>query len=328
MGSLQELSIRLSTLAVFRELQEDAVINSLRKYLAEPSPALYASFVSALYRANGGILGAYVREICENSENVYVQAVGKKEEIPAYLREAVLEELKTLQMTAELTPETLRSAMEYRGFLPGFVSEAPDIKACYTERTENIGKYGYGIYAKNRMFYLGENAEIVPVSNPDKTELSDLVDYARERQIIIDNTKALLEGKPAANILLTGDAGTGKSSTVKAVVNALWREGLRIIEVRKDQLQSIPKILDELSANPLKFILFIDDLSFLKDDDNFNALKAVLEGSVTAKSQNVAIYATSNRRHIIKEKFSDREGDDIHRNDTMQIGRASCRERV
>ncbi len=158
----------------------------------------------------------------------------------------------------------------------------------------------------------------MPVSNPDKTELSDLVDYARERQIIIDNTKALLEGKPAANILLTGDAGTGKSSTVKAVVNALWREGLRIIEVRKDQLQSIPKILDELSANPLKFILFIDDLSFLKDDDNFNALKAVLEGSVTAKSQNVAIYATSNRRHIIKEKFSDREGDDIHRNDTMQ----------
>ena len=91
-----------------------------------------------------------------------------------------------------------------------------------------------------------------------------------------------------------------------------------VSSVRKDQLQSIPKILDELSANPLKFILFIDDLSFLKDDDNFNALKAVLEGSVTAKSQNVAIYATSNRRHIIKEKFSDREGDDIHRNDTMQ----------
>ena len=88
--------------------------------------------------------------------------------------------------------------------------------------------------------------------------------------------------------------------------------------MRKDQLRAIPKILDELSVSPLKFVLFIDDLSFLKDDDNFNALKAVLEGSVTAKSQNVVIYATSNRRHIIKEKFSDREGDDIHRNDTMQ----------
>ena len=140
----------------------------------------------------------------------------------------------------------------------------------------------------------------------------------RERRIVLDNAKALLMGKPAANILLTGDAGTGKSSTVKAVVNELRRNGLRLIEIRKDQLRAIPKLLDELSDNPLKFVLFIDDLSFLKDDDNFNALKAVLEGSVTAKSANVAIYATSNRRHIIKEKFSDREGDDIHRNDTMQ----------
>ena len=168
------------------------------------------------------------------------------------------------------------------------------------------------------MFYIDEQGNIVPVLHPDKTELSNLVDYERERNIIIDNTKALLQGKPAANILLTGDAGTGKSSTVKAVANALWEEGLRIIEIRKDQLRSITKVLDELSSNPLKFVLFIDDLSFLKDDDNFNALKAVLEGSVTAKSNNVVIYATSNRRHIIKEKFSDREGDDVHRNDTMQ----------
>ena len=168
------------------------------------------------------------------------------------------------------------------------------------------------------MFYMDEQDNIVPVHNPDRTELSQLVDYERERQIIVDNTRALLVGKPAANILLTGDAGTGKSSTVKAVANALWKDGLRLIEVRKDQLRAIPKILDELSENPLKFVLFIDDLSFLKDDDNFNALKAVLEGSVTAKSQNIVIYATSNRRHIIKEKFSDREGDDIHHNDTIQ----------
>ena len=134
----------------------------------------------------------------------------------------------------------------------------------------------------------------------------------------MDNTKALLSGKPAANILLTGDAGTGKSSTVKAVVNELSESGLRIIEVRKEQLHKIPKILDELGSNPLKFILFIDDLSFTKDDDNFSALKAILEGSVSAKSNNVAIYATSNRRHLVKENFSDREGDDVHFNDTMQ----------
>ena len=119
--------------------------------------------------------------------------------------------------------------------------------------------------------------------------------------------------------MLTGDAGTGKSSTVKAVVNAFYNDGLRIIEVRKDQLASIPKVLDELSQNPLKFILFIDDLSFLSDDDNFNGLKAVLEGSVSARSKNVVVYATSNRRHIIREKFSDRDSDDeVHRNDAMQ----------
>ena len=154
--------------------------------------------------------------------------------------------------------------------------------------------------------------------NPDKIRLSSLIDYKREQQIILDNTMALLSGKPAANILLTGDAGTGKSSTVKAVVNELSHLGLRILEVRKEQLHSIPAILDELNSNPLKFILFIDDLSFQKDDDNFSALKAILEGSVSARSRNVVIYATSNRRHLVKESFSNRDGDDVHRNDTMQ----------
>ena len=202
--------------------------------------------------------------------------------------------------------------------MPEFTTTKLSLKETYLHRAENIDKYGYGIYAKFNMFSVDEAGNIVPVRHSDKTELSNLVDYESERKVIIDNTKALLDGKPAANILLTGDAGTGKSSTVKAVANALWKDGLRIVEVRKDQLRAIPKILDELSSNPLKFVLFIDDLSFLKDDDNFNALKAVLEGSVTAKSNNVVIYATSNRRHIIKEKFSDREGDDVHRNDTMQ----------
>ena len=193
-----------------------------------------------------------------------------------------------------------------------------DLPGSYMHRVKNIHRYGYGVWAANRMFYLDEAGRITPVSHPDTTRLEDLVDYEAQRAIILRNTRALLEGKPAANILLTGDAGTGKSSAVKAIGNALFGEGLRIIEVRKDQLRAIPHVLDELAANPLKFVLFIDDLSFLKDDDNYSALKAVLEGSVTAKSKNVVIYATSNRRHIIKEKFSDREGDEVHRNDTMQ----------
>lgn len=315
---MENIKVKLKSLCVFRDLLDDPVISTLLRYLEKPAIAVYSAFVSALYEANGGNLGEYIKEICTSSSNVYVRTVGRKQAVPGYMQTALEEELSILQETSELTKEDLCGFLNYKGYLPDFTTTKLRLSEIYLHRTENIGKFGYGIYAKNRMFCVDEQGNIVPVLHPDQTELSGLVDYERERAIIINNTKALLQGKPAANILLTGDAGTGKSSTVKAVANELWKEGLRIVEIRKDQLRSIPKVLDELSGNPLKFVLFIDDLSFLKDDDNFNALKAVLEGSVTAKSDNVVIYATSNRRHIIKETFSDREGDDIHRNDTMQ----------
>lgn len=315
---MKDLKNKLETLCVFRELLKDPVISALRAYIASPTSSAYAGFAAELYGANGGNISEYVRELCENSNNVYVRTLGRDVSVPDHMYAALVAELEVLQQVSELTREQLCAPLDYEGFLPDFARTELHLKDHYLHRADNIGRYGYGIYAKHRMFYVDAQDAIVPVRHPDRTELSSLVDYERERQLLVDNTRALLAGKPAANILLTGDAGTGKSSTVKAVVNALWKEGLRLIEVRKDQLRAIPKILDELSSNPLKFVLFLDDLSFLKDDDNFNALKAVLEGSVTAKSQNVVIYATSNRRHIIKEKFSDREGDEVHRNDTMQ----------
>lgn len=315
---MKELKEKLHTLCIFRELLKDPVISALCVYLEVPTSSAYAEFVAAVYNLGGGNLGEYIKELCWNSENIYARTVGSGKGVPGYLHSALMAELDTLQEVAGLNKETLAASLEYKGFLPEFTTTRPRLKDDYLHRAENIGKYGYGIYAKYKMFCADEAGNIVPVRNPDRVRLSDLVDYERERNVIINNTRALLNGKPAANILLTGDAGTGKSSTVKAVANALWEEGLRIVEVRKDQLRAIPKILDEFSSNPLKFVLFIDDLSFLKDDDNFNALKALLEGSVTAKSDNVVIYATSNRRHIIKEKFSDRDGDDIHRNETMQ----------
>ena len=119
-------------------------------------------------------------------------------------------------------------------------------------------------------------------------------------------------------MLLYGDAGTGKSSTVKAVVNEYKDEGLRLVELNKSQLPELPDVIEKIAKNPLKFIIFIDDVSFSSDDDNFSSLKAVLEGSATAKTSNIAIYATSNRRHLVKEKFSDREGDDMHVADTRE----------
>lgn len=315
---MKKLREQLETLCIFRELLNDAVIASLYDYLGNPTSSAYAEFVAVLYECSGGNLGEHIKELCTNSENVYVKTIGSGKDVPDYMHSSLVAELDILQEVADLDRDSLCAPLEYKGFLPEFTTTTLRLKDIYLYRTENIEKYGYGIYANNRMFCVDEQGSISPVLHPDKIELSQLVGYERERKIVIDNTKALLDGKPAANILLTGDAGTGKSSTVKAVGNALWSEGLRIIEMRKDQLRNIPKILDELSSNPLKFVLFVDDLSFVKDDNDFSALKSVLEGSVTAKSNNVVIYATSNRRHIIKETFSGREGDDIHRNDTMQ----------
>ncbi len=318
---LYKLRTELSSLAVFRSVLSDKVISALLGYLEcfeeEYRVYSYAEFVSALYSENGGDLSAHIESITFASENVYVKAIGAGEKPSEVIAQSVAREIDILARVASLTPQELCEPLRWDGSLPQFESRKIALGEMYDHRVRNISKYGYGKYAANRMFYI-EGNEIVPVRNPDKISISELVDYELQRNKIIDNTKALLEGKPAANILLTGDAGTGKSSTIKAVVNELYSQGLRIIEVRKDQLAVIPKILDDLALNPLKFILFIDDLSFLSDDDDFNGLKAVLEGSVSARSRNVVVYATSNRRHIVKERFEDREGDEVHRNDAMQ----------
>lgn len=322
---LMNLNIRLRSLAIFRDLLDDPVISALGAFLAsvdiEPTAetvSKYAEFVSRLYETGSSSLAKYVQSVVGDNENAYIRLIGEGKQPCIEMEGCVGQELTVLQAVADLTPETLRSGLYWSGFLPAFPVGKVNIADTYKTRCENIGQYGYGIYARYRMFYINPAGQIVPVRNPDKIRLSSLVDYKREQKIILDNTLALLEGKPAANILLTGDAGTGKSSTVKAIVNELYPQGLRILEVRKEQLHEIPGILDTLNSNPLKFILFIDDLSFQKDDDNFSALKAILEGSVSAKSSNVVIYATSNRRHLVRQTFSDRAGDEVDASETIQ----------
>lgn len=325
MSKLSTLNIQLGSLSIFRSLLCDPVVSALQSFLSSldtedtaAQVSRYAAFVSSLYTTEKRTLAGYIQHIVNNDENAYIRMIGRGAEPWPEMEADVQEELRILQAVADLTPEALGKELNWDGYLPRFPVKQLDISGSYRDRCANIGKLGYGIYAKHRMFYLNTENKIIPVQNPDTTRLSSLIDYQREKKIILDNTLALLEGKPAANILLSGDAGTGKSSTIKAVVNELWEKGLRILEVRKEQLHAIPAILDELNTNPLKFILFIDDLSFQRDDDNFSALKAILEGSVSAKSRNVVIYATSNRRHLVKESFSSRDGDDVHRNDTMQ----------
>ena len=325
-NALKSLCSEMKTLTVFRRLNDDDVMDSLRYYLDCASGDLeldvaldaYSGFVAALIESGEQSLCRYIMRIVGNDENAYIRTLGKGETPSAMLTECVKAELEILQRIADLTPETLSAPLSWGGYLPRFAVEKVDIAEYYRERSQNISKYGYGMYAVYRMFYLDGEGRIVPVKYPDETRLSDLIDYKREQGIIIENTKALLSGLPAANILLTGDAGTGKSSTVKAVINEFAGEGLRILEVRKEQIRELPAILDELTQNPLKFVIFIDDLSFKENDDNYSTLKAILEGSVSARSQNVVIYATSNRRHMVKEKFADRQGDEIHVNDSIQ----------
>lgn len=320
---LTKLALRLRSLTVFRELLDDPVMAALVRCLertgagTERFVPAYGEFVSRLYQAGYVSLTNYLRDLVFDSDNIYIRMTGAGKLPDKLLIDGAVLDLEILSDAAALSSERLLEEAGCNLPLARFEGKKVNLTNEYGERAKEIGQYGYGIFARYHVFCL-DGKTIAPVRNPDPIRLSDLVDYQREKEIIIGNTLALLDGKPAANMLLTGDAGTGKSSTVKAVANEYKEMGLRILEIRKEQLHHIPEILDELTENPLKFILFIDDLSFQKDDDNFSALKAMLEGSVSAKSKNVVIYATSNRRHLVKERFSDRDGDEIHRQDAMQ----------
>jgi len=320
---LYNLHCRLNSLVIFKDILNCRTIQSLDRLFESMSAGntieqvrAYSDFVSNLYRHHND-LSSYILTLILEDENIYMIRKSHKLSISDKMHDCLVSELESLQMIAELKSEEIRNSIDYDGFLPDWDNSEYDFKAEYKNRVDNIDRYGYGIYAKYYMFIV-KDGNIVPVKYPDEIRLSQLIGYKKQRELIIENTVALINGKPALNVLLTGDAGTGKSSSVKAIANEYRDRGLRIIEIRKDQLREIPLIIDNLSKNPLKFILFIDDLSFASDDDNFGALKAILEGSVSARADNIVIYATGNRRHLVREKFSDRNGDDMHRNDTIQ----------
>jgi uncharacterized protein len=163
---------------------------------------------------------------------------------------------------------------------------------------------------------------LIGIPHPDRVQINALVGYENQKSTLIKNTNSLLAGKPALNILLYGGKGTGKSSLIKGLLDRYPDSQLRLIEVSKSDLIDLPQILDLLTDLPQKFIIFVDDLSFEADDEAFKSLKVVLEGGVTAKPANVVVYATSNRRHLVREYFADRprpqDADDIHHWDTVQ----------
>ncbi|MCH5186938.1 MAG: ATP-binding protein [Oscillospiraceae bacterium] len=317
------LSLRLKSLTVFRGLLDEPLIVRLSELLRcedwdkNRLVELYCAFVSELYKT-GDSLSDWIRRYISEDENLYVQYIIDGRNPGPIIAERLDEELGIISELASLDCGELLSEINAPFPLPIWRSEAADLRAAYEKRIDEIPTRGYGIFAKYHMFVLDDTGALVPVRRPDPQRLSELYGYEEERGKVLKNTLALLEGRPANNVLLYGDAGTGKSSTVKAVANELKDKGLRLIEVKKNQLYLIPGIMDSLEGSPLKYIIFIDDLSFSTGDSDFAALKAILEGSVGSRGKNMAVYATSNRRHLIRESMSDRDGDDIHLSDTLQ----------
>ena len=210
-------------------------------------------------------------------------------------------------------------------------SVTPSPKTCLhqTENWQNaiaqlVDRYrqhGTGIFARYSAFRW-QDRKLIGISQPDSIQLSEIVGYESQKATLIKNTQFLLADRSALHTLLYGSRGTGKSSLIKALRTEYSDRGLRIVEVSKSELNNLPAIVEQLRDIPQKFIIFVDDLSFEEDDDAFKALKVVLEGNITATAKNIVVYATTNRRHLIREYFSDRprpsDSDEIHNWDTVQ----------
>jgi len=321
MTILERKLISLHSLVIFRSLLYDPVIKRLSALLEAGGDTIetidkYAGLAAELFMKTEN-LSEYVLKCVLEDENVYIVKRAQGENISDEIENCLNRELAILEDIALIQSKEIIAKIEYDANLPEWKTEKLDFEKAYRKRLNNIAAVGYGVFSKHSSFRL-KDEELVPVKSTDPVRLSDFRGYEQQRDMVVKNTLALLQGKPAANVLLYGDAGTGKSSTVKAIVNEYHAKGLRLIEISKKQVAHISGVMEKLKKNPLKFILFIDDLSFANENDDLYELKAALEGSVSAKSLNTAIYATSNRRHLIKETFSDRQGDEVHRNETMQ----------
>lgn len=318
----KNLACKLSAVCVFRNVIKSKPINTLIEFLCcenseQKQLALFGEFVYLLSEYNYSFSEFLCHQIFTD-ENKYIISVAQNSDISDKITKNVNSELDIFSYLTSLSAKDFLDVSDYCDYIPQFENSYIDFKTEYSKRIQNVNRYGYGIFATANMFTV-ENEDIIPVKSADNISVDSFIGYETERKQVFDNTELLIKGKTAANVLLFGDAGTGKSSTVKACANYFADQGVRLIEIRKDQLFSLSHIMGKIADNPLKFIIFIDDLSFNKNDDCFSMLKAALEGSASAKSKNAVIYATSNRRHIVKENFSDRANEnDIHHSDTVQ----------
>lgn len=206
------------------------------------------------------------------------------------------------------------------------LEKAADENAFFECVTAFYRDFGVGMFGLNKAFRIKDRAdgaiEFLPINNMDKVMLDDLVGYELQKKKLVDNTRAFVEGRKANNVLLFGDSGTGKSTSIKAIVNAFYPQGLRMIEIYKHQFKDLSNVIARIKNRNYKFVIYMDDLSFEEFEIEYKFLKAVIEGGVETKPDNILIYATSNRRHLIKETWNDRSDVEVdngmHRSDTME----------
>lgn len=288
-------------------VKDDPVICGFSKLFgksASKSAEAYSQIISAVL-LSGKTLSEYLKDMLIFSDSPVVCECAKD---PAPLKRAAVEyDLGVIRDIAGTPSAELKEQLSRR-FDNDVFKALPD----YERGEFNYGadyfldfakKHGSGVFAKYKAFTY--NGDMIPIEQTDPIRLSDLKNYEIQRSQVVDNTLCFLNGKPAQNVLLYGDRGTGKSATVKAVLNEF--DDLRMVEVSKNNIALLPELFKTLKSKPLRFIVTIDDLSFSENDDRFGILKAVLEGSLSQKPENVLIYATTNRRKIVRETAADRE---------------------
>lgn len=296
----------------------------------------------------GNLWHCYLTNLLVNHENTYSLACEITGEAVGTINQAVLHDFTILKefydydftdMIQFLKADRFELILDYQGNEESKVynrrirdricnlavkfNEAADPQEMKERMTEFYGEYGVGKFGLHKAFRIehGEDGvEIKPIQNIAHVHLDDLVGYEIPKQKLVENTLAFVEGRKANNCLLFGDAGTGKSSSIKAIANEYYDRGLRIIEVYKHQFQDLNDVIAQIKNRHYKFIIYMDDLSFEEFEIEYKYLKAVIEGGLEKKPQNILIYATSNRRHLIRENYSDKEEvrEDMHTSDTVQ----------
>lgn len=269
----------------------------------------------------------------ENPFSQQIQHVGSVAALPPALVAAARHDLQALQELYRSDGKRLAERVQVACQLPEppvfwttplqshFLHDCSDWGDALEPLGDCYRRHGVGLFGHFRALRW-QDGTLQGIPHPDPVRLDDLVGYPDQQALLVKNTEFLLAGLPALHVLLHGSRGSGKSSLVKALLNQYGDRGLRLIEVGKAELRALPAIVESLRQQPQKFIVFVDDLSFEEDDDTFKSLKVVLEGSLTARASNVVVYATSNRRHLVREFFADRpsptESEEVHAWDTQQ----------